>query len=191
MLHYHGVIPLPPSLIDAIDYTDDGFKDAKIATKEGGEILPEVRSSKVKFIPQNTLIGAFFRQHISEINERYFKYDLDFGYSEKTLQYAKYYVGDHYKWHTDIIPNKVRKLSFSVVMNDDFEGGEFQIATPTSNLKYNSEEVFFDQEYTIHTVPTELGSVIVFPSDNFHRVKPVTKGVRKSIVGWITGPPFR
>ena len=34
------------------------------------------------------------------------------------------------------------------------------------------------------------GSMIIFPSHIWHRVKPVTKGIRKSLVGWIVGNPF-
>ena len=35
------------------------------------------------------------------------------------------------------------------------------------------------------------GSLIVFPSDLWHRVKPVTKGVRYSLVIWNLGGPFK
>jgi PKHD-type hydroxylase len=39
--------------------------------------------------------------------------------------------------------------------------------------------------------PQAKGMVILFPSWVIHRVTPVTKGVRKSIVVWVTGPKFR
>ena len=35
------------------------------------------------------------------------------------------------------------------------------------------------------------GSVIVFPSFVWHRVTPVTKGTRYSLVLWTCGQPFR
>ena len=50
-----------------------------------------------------------------------------------------------------------------------------------------------DKKKAIHEC-TEIrprGSVIVFPSFVWHRVKPVTKGVRYSVVAWYGGPPFK
>ena len=35
------------------------------------------------------------------------------------------------------------------------------------------------------------GSIIVFPSFLWHRVKPVTKGIRYSLVMWNVGGPFK
>jgi PKHD-type hydroxylase len=35
------------------------------------------------------------------------------------------------------------------------------------------------------------GSVVVFDSRDWHRVTPVTKGVRHSIVCWTVGPNFK
>ena len=68
----------------------------------------------------------------------------------------------------------------TVLLNDDYEGGEFQFAT------YNQEKC------TIDTAKfNKTGSIIVFPSDMEHRVAPVTKGIRYSLVIWFLGPPFR
>ena len=39
--------------------------------------------------------------------------------------------------------------------------------------------------------PREKGTIVVFPSFVQHRVTPITKGVRQSIVGWVSGPPYR
>ena len=35
------------------------------------------------------------------------------------------------------------------------------------------------------------GTVLVFPSFMRHKVEPVTKGIRKSLVAWIEGPHWR
>jgi PKHD-type hydroxylase len=35
------------------------------------------------------------------------------------------------------------------------------------------------------------GSIVVFPSHVWHRVKPVTKGTRYSLVIWNLGYPFK
>ena len=65
-------------------------------------------------------------------------------------------------------------------MNDDYEGGEleFKILTPMGTEQ-------------ISTVKGKKGDVIVFPSYLLHRVKPVTKGTRYSVVAWFGGPPFK
>ena len=68
----------------------------------------------------------------------------------------------------------------SILLNNNYEGGEFQFAI------YNKEKC------EIHTPEfNKTGSVIVFPSDMEHRVTPVTKGTRYSLVIWFLGPPFR
>ena len=72
----------------------------------------------------------------------------------------------------------VRKLSMSVMLNSNFEGGEFEFVT------YNKEVG------TITSIEATAGSIIVFPSSMEHRVAPVTKGTRYSLVCWFVGPPF-
>ena len=59
----------------------------------------------------------------------------------------------------------------SIILNDDFEGGDFEIYGEESELP--------------------KGSVIVFPSFIEHRVAPVIKGTRYSLVAWFVGPPFK
>ena len=76
----------------------------------------------------------------------------------------------------------MRKISISIWLNDpdEYEGGELDIEVggPRDDLRY-------------HTFKLPKGSIIVFPSHSWHRVRPVTSGVRKSLVVWFSGPPFR
>jgi len=72
---------------------------------------------------------------------------------------------------------ETRKLSMSLLLNEpgvDFEGGELQ--------------------FQVGTVPdtpdTPKGRIIAFPSFMLHRVAPLTRGVRRSLVVWVTGPKF-
>jgi PKHD-type hydroxylase len=58
----------------------------------------------------------------------------------------------------------------------DFEGGEFQVKTTNDDVQ---------------TLDYVKGRAWFFPSYTLHRVAPVTKGVRRSLVLWIGGPPFR
>jgi predicted 2-oxoglutarate/Fe(II)-dependent dioxygenase YbiX len=80
----------------------------------------------------------------------------------------RYKTGQFYKEHTDNFPGIPRIVSCSLVLNDDFEGGEF---------------AFFGG--TIRYAPKK-GSALMFPS-NFlypHQIMPVTKGTRHSIITW-------
>ncbi|MGB0649141.1 MAG: 2OG-Fe(II) oxygenase [Candidatus Actinomarina sp.] len=101
------------------------------------------------------------------------------------LQYTIYNVGDYYNWHRDDNPiyNKdKRKISFSIGLNDpnEYEGGELDIEIHGPNIKGKRFE----------TIVLEKNEMICFKSSLWHRVRPVTKGVRKSLVGWVRGPQF-
>ena len=80
----------------------------------------------------------------------------------------QYESGDFYKNHVDHLPHKPRSLSLSVVLNDDFDGGDLSFFGGSLDLQ----------------IPK--GSGVMFPS-NFmydHQVKPVTSGTRYSIITW-------
>ena len=84
-------------------------------------------------------------------------------------------------WHMDIdnlYPYNKRKLSFTLLINDplEYEGGQL--------------ELFFDCTDTVKS-PKSQGGLMFFPSYIPHRVTPITKGIRKAIVGFIEGPPFK
>ena len=147
------------------------------------------RSTKVKFIDSSHYIGELCYDNVMDVNLEMYNYDIC-QFDNNQYQYAHYNVNDYYKWHVDAIDTKkivrrssVRKLSFSLVLNDDYEGGVLQIATPQTP---DSED-----PYHIFSVPKKRGTLIVFSSHILHQVTPVTHGIRKSIVGWFTGPPLR
>jgi PKHD-type hydroxylase len=66
----------------------------------------------------------------------------------------------------------------SLLLSDpsEFEGGELQVKT-------DSDEAI--------TLEATQGRAWFFPSWALHRVTPVTKGVRRSLVIWVGGPPFK
>lgn len=81
----------------------------------------------------------------------------------------KYDTGGFYTQHTDSYTVEPRAISCSLILNDDYEGGEF---------------AFFDRELVYKL---KKGSVIAFPSNHLypHEIMPVTSGTRYSIVTWI------
>ena len=118
---------------------------------------------------------AYLHHAIKYANDQHFHWNLTF---LETVQYGEYKVGAFYKQHTDnglySLTGVNRKLSFSILLNNDYEGGELELAV-------------VEQEKSYTPVPN---TAIFFPSSMPHCVKPVTKGVRKSLVGWCHGPNF-
>ena len=74
----------------------------------------------------------------------------------------------------------VRKISLSAVLNDDYEGGE---------LLFRS--LGDDSEILETSITPNKGDLVIFPSYIDHKVAPVTKGIRYSVVAWYGGPPFK
>tara|TARA_B100000035_G_C20927386_1_gene521357 strand:+ start:201 stop:770 length:570 start_codon:yes stop_codon:yes gene_type:complete len=103
------------------------------------------------------------------------------------LQFTQYDGNkeQRYDWHVDSLvapelEETIRKISFTILLNDDFEGGEFEIeaGSPTNDKR-------------VHNLTLKKGDAILFPSYTWHRVKPVTKGMRHSLVGWVRGQQWR
>ena len=153
----------------------------------------EIRVSNLRFYSydlknENTLwIFQRINQMIELANNTYYNFDLN-GYS--FFQYTEYDASEkgRYDFHTDTIFGQglaidmvePRKLSVTVCINEpgtEYEGGEFQI-----NMGNQDKPV---------TVETKKGRMIIFPSFMIHRVAPVIKGKRKSLVIWVTGPKFK
>ena len=120
-------------------------------------------------------------------------WNLDISAAED-IQLTRYKKGGFYNWHRDGIsdslsaydrPNKplmhgnVRKMSMSLMLNDDYEGGEFEFSGYSKG------------ECKITPIKSKVGDMIFFTSGMEHRVAPVTKGVRYSLVNWFVGPPVR
>jgi len=130
---------------------------------------------------------------MEQANERAgWKYDIR---SAESMQITRYKKGGFYQFHKDgqndhlskydepdneFKHGHVRKLSMTVLLNSNYEGGEFQFAT-YSKEKCKIETPEFNK----------TGMIIVFASDVEHRVAPVTKGIRYSLVTWFLGPPFK
>jgi PKHD-type hydroxylase len=116
-------------------------------------------------------LGVHFRQ----VNERY-GFDL-FGLVD-ALQYTEYGPGQHFDWHMDIGRGQtsLRKLSVTIQLTDtgDYEGGDLELVGLGSNPQARVQ-----------------GSAVFFPSYMGHRIAPVTRGVRRSLVAWASGAPYR
>ena len=121
---------------------------------------------------------------VFDANARFFNFEID---GPLEFHVLKYEVGGHYNLHSDIGntrtvsgSSETRKLSFSVFLNEDFEGGDLVFSGIPS------------EHYMKPDTPCKTGDIIVFPSYFYHEVKPVTSGVRWVGVGWFHGKnPFK
>ena len=92
-------------------------------------------------------------------------------------QFLLYREGDFFVAHQDgntpLIRDATldRRVSITIFMNDDFEGGDFVL-----HGAYPSDERF--------VVTPKPGALVAFPSETTHEVMPVTRGERYSIVAW-------
>ncbi len=93
------------------------------------------------------------------------------------LQYTVYGPGERFDWHMDLGPGptSARKLSMTVQLSppDDYAGGDLEFVGNR------------------HAAERELGAATIFPAYVGHRVTPVERGTRRSLVAWVYGPSFR
>ena len=165
-----------------------------------GKYVEEIRRSLVNFMDDKLLIehAPFLLEKLTficrKLNGAYFGFELS-GFHEP-FQYTTYDPSDaydndgkiisenkrivEYKWHLDKGPGEdrpPRKLSMvlGLLDPDEYEGGDFEIKTGVES----------------QILPIKKGRVIAFPSWTLHRVTPVTKGIRKTVVIWVGGPKFK
>ena len=157
---------------ELINSTDAKIKDGDNAN----------RSSKVSWMNEGYKLSTELHHLIHSANKLY-----NFSLHEfESLQYSRYEEGDHYDWHVDnhskpYNNGMIRKLSFSICLNDEFEGGDFDLGRPSP----------LTGETNIETFKLKKGEMIVFPSHTWHKVNKVTKGIRKTLVGWVVGSQWK
>lgn len=156
----------------------------KVNDNNGSGVLDlSVRDVKVSWIydtPEIKHIWTKMSNVVAEVNKRFFNFDLT-GFYEPMQVCIYTSDNNHYEWHIDNlreVSQPPRKLSMALLLSDpgDFEGGEFQVKTNSDNPI---------------TLETKRGRAWFFPSYMLHRVTPVTKGIRRSLVLWVGGPPFK
>ena len=174
-----------PAELDTIERYGDGLhhQKATLAGEDGGRDSNTARTritrtAALTLRPEIKWLYDRMQAVIRKVNQQVYQFDLQ-GFNE-AFQYTVYHSteGGHYDWHIDWGPNVVqRKLSASLQLTDPshYEG---------CNLQFHGAR-------QIEVAPRERGALIVFPSFIQHRVTPCTKGTRKAIVVWTTGPQFK
>ena len=183
---------------EAGNYKDDGKLKKKVINN-----IQKKRKSDIVWM-NDKWIYKEIQPLIHEAN-REAGWNFEWDHSE-SCQFTKYGVGQYYGWHCDswdepykrdkledgtypVDHGKIRKLSVTVSLNDpdEYDGG---------NLEFdfrNQIDWERNKKKAIKSC-TEIrprGSIIVFPSFVWHRVAPVTRGTRYSLVIWNLGQPFK
>ena len=148
--------------------------------KPEGGIDTKKRITTISWIPFKEMGHMYqdLNRFIQKANLNHFGFD-DIRVTEQA-QFTEYPVGGFYDWHMDCDVNMqheppVRKISMTLLLNDpsEFEGGHLELMAPGRFAELKQ------------------GHAIVFASFINHRVQPVTRGMRQSLVVWFGGKPLK
>jgi PKHD-type hydroxylase len=161
-----------------------GYGDSKKLNKKQIKDLKKKRNSNIVWMSDRWIYKEIQPYvHQANLNAGW---NFQWDYSE-ACQFTKYEKGQFYDWHCDgwdkpymkEFPNdpahgKIRKLSVTVSLSDpkDYKGGELEFDFRDKDL-------------------LPKGSLVVFPGFVWHRVCPVKKGSRYSLVIWNLGWPYK
>ena len=160
------------------DLENISFKEAETF----GPADDNVRKSRVKWIPQEEQYNWLYELMEKLAIEANGIWNFDIQTMPEQIQYTEYLAEDagHYTWHQDIGPNdaSLRKISITIQLSDaeEYEGGDLQI---------------WKGGDSVDNCPRGAGVAVIFPSYMMHRVTPVSKGIRKSLVLWIGGSHYK
>jgi len=158
-------------------------QEAIVGALKSEVVDKNIRRSQVSWLyvtPETEWIWSRVAKTIAEVNRTFFRLDLTGCYEPMQLSMYKHSNEGFYDWHVDASPyskHVPRKLSMSLLLSDpsEFEGGDLQ-AQLSNETK---------------TLENKKGRAWFFPSYVLHRVTPVTKGIRRSLVLWVGGPEFK
>lgn len=158
----------------------------RIATRQGlvfgetaGRAGQDRRNSNLTFLHPSGHTDWMFRRLSDTITTANQFFGFDLVSMNEGIQFTEYVAPDgNYGWHADSGPGtSIRKLSLTIQLTDpsDYDGGELEL----------------NPDGTPVTMDKVRGRAFAFPSWTLHQVRPVTRGVRHSLVVWVAGPPFR
>jgi len=171
-----------------------GYGDTKKLNQKQLKDLKKKRDSDIVWLNERWIYKEV-QPYVHQANASA-GWNFQWDFSE-SMQFTKYNKGQYYDWHCDgwdkpyHAPNqpnhgKVRKLSVTLTLSDekDYKGGElefdFRNLDPDKPRKpVKCKEIL------------PKGSLVVFPGFVWHRVCPVKKGTRHSLVMWNLGWPFK
>ena len=147
---------------------------------KGGVIDTKTRTSHISWIPFKKMTDMYkdIERIMKTTNGNHFGFD---GMTlTEPAQYTEYPEGGFYDWHVDNDVNMaheppVRKISMTCLLSpeNEFEGGDLELMSEGKIAKLKQ------------------GHAVFFASFIRHRVTPVIRGKRNSLVMWFGGTPFK
>ena len=197
---------LPPRICD--DIIKHGLSQAETMARTGDYGDKELSKDEIKDMKRkrnsdlvwlnDTWIYKEIHPYLIEANKNA-GWNFQWNRSE-ACQFTKYKLNQYYDWHCDSWDKpydkpgdpehgKIRKLSMTCQLTDgsEYTGGEleFDFRNYDPHMRDESKHLVKANEIL------SKGSIVVFPSHGWHRVKPVTSGTRYSLVVWSIGDPFK
>jgi len=156
---------------------------AKVGGGETGAHDTKKRVTTISWIPFVKMPEMYktIENQLSIVNLNHFGFD---GVNlTEPAQFTEYPKGGFYDWHMDLNAfgqdgqNPIRKISMTLLLSDpkDFTGGDLMFSD-LGNEK---------------PIQLKQGQAIFFASFLRHKVAPVKKGIRRSMVMWFGGPPLK
>jgi PKHD-type hydroxylase len=159
---------------------EEPIQEAAVGGGNGGVIDTKTRTSHISWIPFPKMPEMYkvIETMMKKTNNNHFGFE---GMQiTEPAQYTEYPAGGFYDWHIDSDLNcqhepPVRKISMTCLLSNEseFEGGGLELMSDGKIAR------------------PKQGQAIFFASYIRHRVIPITKGVRKSLVMWFGGTPFK
>jgi PKHD-type hydroxylase len=197
---------IPPKVCD--DIIKYGLSKEEVMGKTGGIGNKKLKKQEVRDLKRKRFSDVVWLTDpwiYKEIYPYIYRANKNAGWNfeyenSEAFQFTKYKLNQHYDWHIDSWEKpyhkpdsnqhgKIRKLSMTCQLSDgsEYEGGEleFDFKNYAPHMRDSSKHIVQAKEIL------PKGSIIVFPSFVWHRVQPVTKGVRYSLVLWTLGYPYK
>jgi len=157
-------------------------EQAKVGGGKGGKHDTKKRVTTISWIPFKQLPQMYkvIENQLSIVNLNHMMFD---GVRlTEPAQFTEYPKGGFYDWHMDLNPfgatgeHPIRKISMTCLLSDpsEFKGGDLAF-----------------EDHGNNRVTLKQGQAVFFASFMRHRVEPVKKGIRRSLVMWFGGPPFK
>lgn len=153
-----------------IDLYDKDLFQAKSAAPSGDRVMKNHRDCSLKIVKENKLMDDLLEECLNMYRQSFRFVPI---LKRIDSQFLKYDINGRFNTHIDHYAGAPRTLSMSIMLNDEYMGGNFQ---------------FWDMsgKTIIKEIQAVTGDVLLFPS-NFlypHSVAPITMGTRYAIVNW-------
>lgn len=173
----------PPAQLDELERLCDRLplEPARLTGESNGGI----RTTQVAWVLRNDETEDLYLRMeaiVLQLNADLFHFDLT---GLTTMQYAVYRQQEagYFDWHSDYgryrgaPEQEPRKITLSLQLSDgaSYEGCDLEVRAA----------------HPVDIAPRERGALMAFRANALHRVTPITRGVRKSLVVWAAGPEFR